>query len=167
MKLLENLDRAQPNHPYFNQWVNKLEPICNKTEDFLEKQRASWNRKLDPLYDKLKQNPDNLLDLQATVLSYRQMLTEEIAMFMNKLSRDIVLIKNAKSDRFMFYSTGFGLKTNLQEKKLLIDSELAELEHKKQILETHLEFLKEAKVMCDNLGWAVKNRIEIYNLVST
>lgn len=166
MKLLENLNRAQPDKPEFAAWVAKLEAICQKTEDFLEKQRASWNRKLDPLYNKLKQDPDSLLELQSTVLSYRQMITEEIAMFMNKLSRDIVLMKNAKSDRYMFYATGFGLKTNLQEKKLLIDSELAELEHKKEILETHLEFLKEAKVMCDNLGWAVKNRIEIYNLVS-
>lgn len=167
MKLLENFNRVQPDKPEFSGWVKKIESLNEKTEEFLEKKRSSWNRKLDPLYSKLKQNPDILLELQSTVLSYRQMITEEIAMFMNKLSRDIVLMKNARSDRYMFYATGFGLKTNLQEKKLLIDSELAELERKKEILETHLEFLKEAKVMCDNLGWAVKNRIEIYNLIST
>jgi len=165
MKLIINLDKLNKNHKDYQVWINNLKELNIKTEEYLSGKREKWNNKLNPLFNKLKDPPDELIETQSLCLSYRQQLTEEISFFMNKLSKEIINYKNAKSDRFMFYATGFGLKTNLSEKSILIDSELSELQHNKELYESHLEFLRECKTSCDNVNWAIKNRIELFKIV--
>lgn len=164
MKLIRDLEKLKTESTEFRNWVLQLADLNQKYEEYLAKKRDEWNKKIQPLFGHLKQDPSLLVELQTNALSYRQIVTEELATFMVKLSREIINYKNAKADRFIFYATGFGLKTNLSEKGILIDSELAELQRNKELLETHLEFLRECKQMCDNINWAIKNRIEIYKI---
>jgi chromosome segregation ATPase len=165
MKILKDLDKLHSTHAEYKSWIEKLNSLNEKYENYLQEKRDNWNDKLNPLFGKLKSQPKELIELQSLCLSYRQQLTEEIAFFMNKLSKEIIDYKNAKSDRFMFYATGFGLKTNLSEKSILIDSELAQLQRNKELFESHIEFLRECKVACDNVNWAIKNRLEIYKII--
>jgi len=165
MKLIKNLDKLNKSSSDYQEWIFKLSEVNEKTEEYLSNKREKWNTKLSPLFVKLKSSPDELIEIQSTCLSYRQQLTEEISLFMSKLSKEIINYKNAKSDRFMFYATGFGLKTNLSEKSILIDSELSELQRNKELYESHLEYLRECKISCDNINWAIKNRIELFKII--
>lgn len=164
MKLIRDLDKLKNDSNDYRNWIYQISELNTKYDKYLAEKREEWNNKLKPMFVSIKQNPDELIELQALCLSYRQMITDEVASFMNKLSKEIINYKNAKADRFMFYATGFGLKTNLSEKSLLIDSELAELQRNKELFETHLEFLKESRSVCDNINWAIKNRIELYKV---
>jgi len=167
LKLIRDLNKLSNDSAEFVNWITKLSELNEKYEGFLYQKRLDWNNKVNPLFNRVKNSPDDLIELQALCLSYRHILTDEIAIFMSKLSKEIITYKTAKADRFMFYATGFGLKTNMSEKSILFDSELAELQRNKELLETHLEFLKETRSGCDNINWAIKNRIEIYRIIET
>lgn len=167
MKLIRDLNKLNNESNDFRNWIYQLAELNEKYDKYLIDKRDDWNKKLNPLFQQVKSGPTELIELQSLCLSYRQMLTDEIASFMGKLSKEIINYKNAKADRFMFYATGFGLKTNLSEKSLLIDSELSELQRNKELFETHLEFLKESRGVCDNVNWAIKNRIELYKVTES
>jgi hypothetical protein len=53
----------------------------------------------------------------------------------NRLQFLEIKIKKIRQDKFIFYATGFGIKTNLGEKTLLIDAHLAENERGIQLIE--------------------------------
>ena len=138
----------------------------DKLEEYLFEKRKKWNEAIDPLLKKLRaKTQDEIIDTQALALSYRQQLSDEISTYLNKLSKEMISIKKAESDRFMFYATGFGLKTNTGERKILFDAELAELERNKEILETHIEFIRDCRNTCDQVGWALKNRIQLMGIL--
>lgn len=168
MQLVRDLDKMKNDSNEFKNWVQNLKQINEKFEELLGEKRNSWNKELNPLFDKLKHaSPTDMIEVQSLALSYRQMIIDQISMYMNKLSKEMITYKQAQSDRFLFYSTGFGLKTNTGEKKILFDAELAELERNKELLETHIEFLRDCKSMCDNIGWAIKNKIAIMGILES
>lgn len=80
---------------------------------------------------------------------------------MNKRSRESVKIKKIKYDKLIFYATGFGVKTNLTEKGLLIDAHLAQNERTIEIIDSYLSFLMESIKNLESLGYAIKNMIEL------
>lgn len=166
MLLIKNLDKIKNDSEEFRIWIAEIQKLNDTLEDYLFEQRKKWNELIEPLMKQLKtKNQDDIIDLQAKSLSYRQQLSDEISTFLNKLSKEMIAIKRAESDRFTFYSTGFGLKTNTGEKKILFDSELAEMERNKEILETHIEFLRDCRISCDNINWALKNRIQLMGIL--
>jgi hypothetical protein len=111
-------------------------------------------------------NPNNsreFLDTQALALSYRQILNEQINFFLNKRSKETTKIKRLRQDKFVFYATGFGIKTNLGEKGILIDGHLAENDRSLEVIESHIQFMRDTVKNLESLGFAVKNMIELMN----
>ena len=72
-------------------------------------------------------------------------------------------MKKLKQDKFVFYATGFGLKTNLGEKALLIDAHIAENERNLQLIDVHVDFLRNSSKNLETLGYTIKNIIELMN----
>jgi len=168
MVMIRDLDKLKSDSAEFKRWIEQLQQLNEKLEEFLSEKRNEWNNTLRPLVDRLRsKSPDDIIDMQALALSYRQMVSDQISTFMNKLSKEMVMMKKAEADRFMFYMTGFGLKTNTGEKKIMFDAELSELERNKELLQTHIEFLRDCKQQCDNVGWALKNRIALMGILDT
>lgn len=128
-------------------------------EQFLSQKREKWSENLMPLFEYLKETPTAVYEMQATALSYRHALNEEVAYFLNKLSKEMVVLRNFKKDKFIYYATGFGLKTNTGEKNVLVDGDLSENERCVELLQTHIEFLRDSVKTIDNLQYAVRNRV--------
>lgn len=166
MILLKDLDKLKNDSTDFKIWIEEIQKLNDKLEEYLFDKRKKWNDAITPLLQQLKtKSQDEIIELQALALSYRQQLSDEISTFLNKLSKEMIAIKKAEADRFIFYSTGFGIKTNTGEKKILFDSELAELERNREILETHIEFIRDCRVTCDNISWALKNKIALMGIL--
>lgn len=166
MILVRDLDKIKNDSLEFKIWIEEIQKLNDKLEEYLFDKRKKWNDAIDPLLKKLKtKSQDEIIELQALALSYRQQLSDEISTYLNKLSKEMVTIKKAESDRFMFYSTGFGVKTNTGEKKILFDAELAELERNREIMETHIEFVRDCRTTCDNISWALKNKIQLMGIL--
>lgn len=166
MILVRDLDKLKNDSNEFRLWIAEIQKLNDTLEEYLFDKRKKWNDAIDPLLKQLKTtSQQEIIDLQAHALSYRQQLSDEISTFLNKLSKEMIAIKKAEADRFIFYSTGYGVKTNTGEKKILFDSELAELERNKEILETHIEFLRDCRTTADNISWALKNKIALMGIL--
>lgn len=131
----------------------------NAMETFYSGKREEWTKCIMPLFKQLKDVPQAVYEMQAEALSYRHGLNEEIAFFLSKLSKEMSSLKKAKRDRFVYYATGFSLKTNTGEKTVLTDGDLSENDRSIEMLQAHIEFLRDCVKTLDNLQFAVKNRV--------
>ena len=125
-----------------------------------------------PLFKVLSINLNNndasksILEAQSISLSFRQEINEQISVFLSKRSREDIKIKKIRQDKFIFYATGFGIKTNLGEKTLLIDAHLAENERGIQLIENHIQFLRDTLKNLETFGFSIKNMIELLNYLN-
>lgn len=149
--------------------INKARETNDKLEDFFAGKRSEWDKNIEPLFKTLSLDLSNpvssksILEAQGLALSYRQMINEQINLFLNKRSKEMTKIKKLKQDKFVFYAVGFGIKTNMGEKSLLIDGHLAENDRTVEIIEAHVTYLRESVKNLESLGYAIKNMIELMN----
>jgi hypothetical protein len=148
--------------------INKVKETNDKLEEYFLQRREEWNNNLSPLFDVIKmslttENSQKILEVQSLALSYRQALNEQISFFLNKRSKEEVKNKKIRQDKFVFYATGFGLKTNTGEKSILIDAHLAENDRNILLIENHIEFLRNSSKNLESLGYTIKNIIELMN----
>jgi hypothetical protein len=149
--------------------INKIKESNEKLEAFFQDKREDWNKKTEPLYKTLSvdlTNPSNLkavINIQSDALSYRQVINEQINFFLNKRSKEMIKIKRIKQEKFIFYATGFGVKTNLGEKSILIDAHLAENERNIEMLDSYIDFLRDTSKTIESLQYSIKNMIELIN----
>jgi len=149
--------------------IQKSKETNDKLEDFFNDKRTDWNKNVEPLFQVLSldlSNPSNgkpLLDAQANALTHRQQINEQINFFLNKRSRETTKIKKLRQDKFIFYATGFGMKTNLGEKGILIDGHLAENDRCMELIESYIEFLRDTVRNLESFSYSIKNMIELMN----
>jgi hypothetical protein len=151
--------------------ISKLKETNDKMDEFFTQKRDEWNKNMEPLYIVLKENfnltnVQKIIDVQSLALSYRQMMNEQVSLFLNRRTKEEAKIKKLKQDKFVFYATGFGLKTNLGEKALLIDAHIAENERYLQLIDVHIDFLRNSSKNLETFGYTIKNIIELMNYLN-
>lgn len=135
--------------------------LNEKYEELLKTQRSSWMEKMEPLFTTLKDGIEEIYEMQATALSYRHILSDEINFYTTKLSKVLAEHKRIKKDKLVFYTIKYQVKFNTSEKNLCIDADTSELERYSELLQMHIEFLRESIKGIDNLQFAVKNKIAL------
>jgi hypothetical protein len=149
--------------------INKSKETNDKLEEFFNDKRLEWNKNVEPLFKIIRvdlTNPSSakeIMEAQSLALSYRQGISEQINFFLNKRSKETTKIKKLRQDKFIFYATGFGIKTNLGEKGILIDGHLAENDRSLELIESYIEFLRETTKNLESLSYSIKNMIELMN----
>ena len=149
--------------------IRKVKETNDKLEEFFNDKRAEWNKTVEPLFKVLSLdmgNPSNskqLLDAQALALTHRQQINEQINFFLNKRSKETTKIKKLRQEKFVFYATGFGIKTNLGEKGILIDGHIAENDRCMELIESYIEFLRDTVRNLESFYYSIKNMIELMN----
>jgi hypothetical protein len=149
--------------------INKAKETNDKLEEFFNGKRAEWNKNVEPLFKVIavdltkSTSTKEILDCQSLALSFRQQINEQINFFLNKRSKETTKIKKLRQDKFIFYATGFGVKTNLGEKGILIDGHLAENDRSLELIESYIEFLRDTVKNLESLSYSIKNMIELMN----
>ena len=149
--------------------IAKAKETNDKLEEFFNEKRAEWNKSVEPLYKSLAldftmpSSHKEILNTQSLALSYRQVLNEQINFFLNKRSKESTKVKRLRQDRFIFYATGFGIKTNMGEKGILIDGHLAENDRAIEIIEAYISCMRDTVKNLESLGFAIQNMIELIN----
>lgn len=149
--------------------INKVKEANERLESFFQEKRNEWNKNIEPLYKALNvdlTNPSNLknvIGLQASALSYRQLINEQVNFFLNKRSKEMIKLKRLKQEKFLFYATGFGVKTNLGEKSILIDAHLAENDRNIELIDSYIDFLRDTSKTVESMQYSIKNMIELIN----
>lgn len=151
--------------------INKVKEANDRMEEFFNEKKNEWNNAVEPLFKVLSINindstfHNSIIESQALALSYKQMLNDQISYFLNKRSKEMTKIKRLKQDKFMFYATGFGLKTNLSEKTIMIEAHLSEYERTIEIIDIHIDFLRETSKNIESFLYSIKNMIELLNYI--
>jgi hypothetical protein len=149
--------------------ITKVKETNDKLEEFFNDKRSEWNKNVEPLFKVVRvdlTNPSSakeIMEAQSLALSYRQGISEQINFFLNKRSKETTKIKKLRQDKFIFYATGFGIKTNLGEKGILIDGHLAENDRSLELIESYIEFLRDTTKNLESLSYSIKNMIELMN----
>jgi hypothetical protein len=148
--------------------INKLKDTNDKLEDFFKLKRDEWKKLIEPLFEVFKleittQTSKKIMETQSLCLSYRQTLTEQISTFLDRRSKQDVKLKRIKQDKFIWYATSFGVKTNMGEKSLLIEAHVAEEQRNIELIENYIEFLRQTNKNLESLQFTIKNIIDLFN----
>ena len=159
-------------NPYNQEEIDRIgnaKETNDKLDDFFNDKRSEWNKNVDPLFKVIRidltipTSANQILEAQSLALSYRQNINEQVNFFLNKRSKETTKIKRLRQDKFVFYATGFGMKTNLGEKGILIDGHLAENDRSLELIESYIEFLRDTTKNLESLSYSIKNMIELMN----
>lgn len=132
-----------------------------KTEEMLKAQRSMWVQRLEPLFITLKDGIEELYEMQATSLSYKHILSDEVNINTTKLSKAMSEQKRIRKDKLIAYTLKFQVKLNTSEKNVCIDADVSEMERYIELLQMHIEFLRESSKTIDSLQYSVKNKISL------
>ena len=151
--------------------INKSRETNDRLEEYFKPKREEWNKNIDPLYSVLKIEINNesykkILEAQSLCLSFRQILTEQISVFLDKRSKADVKLKSLKQEKFIWYATGFGVKTNVGEKTLLIDAHVSESQRNIELIENYIEFMRQCSKNLESFQHTMKNIVDLLNYLS-
>lgn len=148
--------------------ISKIKDTNDKLEEFFNSKRIEWSKLIDPLFAVLRleinsQTSKQIMETQALCLSYRQLLTEQISIFLDRRSKQDVKLKRIKQDKFIWYATSFGVKTNMGEKTLLIEAHVAEEQRNVELIENYIEYLRQTNKNLESLQYTIKNIVDLFN----
>jgi D-mannonate dehydratase len=134
----------------------------NDLEKFLEKQRSEWGDRIVELISKIREF-ENLAEAQVTMLSYRHMIIDQIAKINITLRKRESSYNIQYKNKFLEYFN-YDYKLNDKQKVNMVEADLSILDRQIGFLTAQIEYFKECIKTLDNVGWAIKNRLNINEL---
>ena len=133
-----------------------------KRDEYLGKQRLEWTEKIKSLTEDLKLG-NNLEQVSSYSLSYRQILVENLtSMTIRIRSQKTTVDQKYKTKWIEYYNYDYKLTDKQREKFLLAD--LAEDNQLLELLESQKAFFEGTVKTLDNMGFAIKNRLDMSKL---
>lgn len=131
-------------------------------DEYLGKQRLEWTEKIKSLTEDLKLG-NNLEQVSSYSLSYRQILVESLtSMTIRIRSQKTTVDQKYKTKWIEYYNYDYKLTDKQREKFLLAD--LAEDNQLLELLESQKAFFEGTVKTLDNMGFAIKNRLDMSKL---
>jgi hypothetical protein len=137
---------------------NKLQQL----DEYLAAQRTEWTSKIRGVADDLKHG-NNLPEVSSYALSYRQILVDMIASISSKIrTQKSKIDREYKSAWIGYYQYDYKLSDGQRAK--FIEADLSEDYQVQQLLEMQRDFFNGSVKTLDNIGFAIKNRIDMKQL---
>jgi hypothetical protein len=121
-------------------------------DEYLSTKRIEWTDKIKDLTISLKRG-EKLEEVSAYTLSYRQILVENLATMSSK-------IRSLKWIEYFNYD----YKLSDKQKEKFIEADLADDTHIYDLLVSQKSFIEGSIKTLDNMGFAIKNRLDISRL---
>lgn len=131
-------------------------------DEYLSTRRVEWTDKIKDLTVSLRRG-EKLEEVSAYTLSYRQILIENLATMSSKIrSQEATLDKNYKLKWIEYFNYDYKLSDRQREK--FIDADLSDDRHIYDLLISQKNFIEGSIKTLDNMGFAIKNRLDISRL---
>ena len=132
-------------------------------DERLVEQREQWTKKITTLANGIK-HLNGMEEVIANILHTRQLLVERL-MYVQIKSKDQKkqLDLKWKDAWIRYYNYDYKLTDKIREK--FIEAELADDKMILSLLENQIEFYRESVKTLDNMGFAVRNRLALKDLV--
>ena len=133
-----------------------------KLDEYLDAQRTEWTTKIRQLAEDLKHG-NNLEEVSAYTLSYRQIMVEQLASIGTKIRSQKSTCDRLYKQKWLEYYN-YDYKLTDKQKEKFLDADMADDKHMLELLETQKAFLEGSVKTLDNMGFAIKNRLDISKL---
>jgi hypothetical protein len=131
-------------------------------DEYLSAKRIEWTDKIKDLTVALKSG-EKLEEVSAYTLSYRQILIENLATMASKIrSQKATVDKNYKLKWIEYFNYDYKLSDKQKEK--FIEADLSDDKHIYDLLVSQKDFIEGSIKTLDNMGFAIKNRLDISKL---
>lgn len=135
-------------------------------EQNLDKEVIKWKDIVKTCSDGIRGNIRNLPDVDSEVTNYKQLCDADIRKYALMLHKDNAQLKPLRKKRFEFYCTNYQIKVkNSSDIKPLIEADIARIQYKIDLLDTHIGFLRETSSNLKSMGYSYKNRLELLNIL--
>lgn len=131
----------------------------NDLEKFLDTQRSDWGDRIMEVIEMIREI-DRLSEAQVKMLSYRHMVVDQIARINVTLKKRQSSYNVQYKNKFLEYFN-YDYKLNDKQKVNMIEADLSVLDKQIGFLSTQIDFFKECIKTLDNIGWAIKNKLNI------
>lgn len=129
-------------------------------DEFFGKQRQDWTTKIKDLAGRLKNEIKGLEEIMSLVVSYRQILVESLATLNNRVrAQRSTIDKQYKILWLEYYKYDYKITDKQREK--FIEADLSDERHILSLIEVQIEFIEGSIKTLDNMGFAIKNRIDM------
>lgn len=123
-------------------------------------EREDWTNRVRSLSERLKSIFD-LAELLTDLYSQRQIAGDYIHELVALGSRLNRVYRERKKERYLFYTQNYDLRLDKDPKALFIDVDLAELVERRELLQNHLDYMRETLRSIDTICYGVKHRISL------
>lgn len=131
-------------------------------DDYLNKQREDWTQKIKGLTEDLKTG-SKLEDVSAYTLSYRQIMVEQLATMGNRIKSQKATVDRKYKEKWLeYYNYDYKLTDKMKEK--FVEADIADDTQILELLLTQKSFIEGSIKTLDNMGFAIKNRLDISRL---
>jgi len=138
--------------------IDKIQQL----DDYLSKQRTDWTSKIKALTEQLKLG-NNLEEVSAYTLSYRQILVEHLATMGNRIKSQKATVDKRYRDKWIeYFSYDYKLTDKMREK--FVEADISDDTQILELLITQKGFIEGSVKTLDNMGFAIKNRLDISRL---
>ena len=136
----------------------------NKTNVTLEErfkdERTDWNEKIINLIESIKQI-SKLAESQVIQLSYRQIIQDKLAEYRILHEKRQEMLDKQTVDRFREYKLSYDIKLSSSEAQAFVNADCKALKLQIKMIHTQIVYFEESIKTLDNLGYAIKNKIEM------
>lgn len=134
----------------------------HQLDEYLNKQREDWTTKIKSLAETLKAGTQ-LEEVSAYTLSYRQILVEQLATMGNRIKSQKATIDKKYKDKWLeYYNYDYKLTDKMKER--FVEADIADDTQILELLQTQKSFIEGSIKTLDNMGFAIKNRLDISKL---
>lgn len=136
----------------------------NKTNVTLEErfkdERTDWNEKIINLIESIK-HTSKLAESQVIQLSYRQIIQDKLAEYRILHEKRQEMLDKQTVDRFREYKLSYDIKLSSSETQAFVQSDCKALKLQIKMIHTQIIYFEESIKTLDNIGYAIKNKIEM------
>ena len=136
----------------------------NKTnvtlEERFKEERTDWNNKIITLVESIK-HTSKLSEAQVIQLSYRQMIQDKLAEYRILHEKRQEMFDKQTTVRFREYKLGYDIKLSSSETQAFVQTDCKALKLQLKMIHTQITYFEESIKTLDNIGYAIKNKIEI------
>jgi len=139
--------------------MSDLKEKILKLDEYLAAQRLEWTEKIKQLTEDLKKG-SNLEEVSSYTLSYRQILVEQLASMSNRIRGQKSAVDQKYKQKWLeYYNYDYKLTDKQREK--FVEADLSDDKHLLELLETQKSFIEASVKTLDNMGFAIKNRLDM------
>jgi hypothetical protein len=129
-------------------------------EERFKEERTEWNGKIINLIESIKCTT-KLAEAQVIQLSYRQIIQDKLAEYRILHEKRQEMLDKQTVDRFREYKLSYDIKLSSSEAQAFVQADCKALKLQIKMIHTQIIYFEESIKTLDNLGYAIKNKIEI------